>query len=68
MYIKEMVYTMKEIDCCYNCKYFCTTLYLGDVWVCIESQKKVTHPLDDSFFSLNRVKPNNICEKWEHRK
>ena len=58
---------MKEIDCCYNCKYFCKTFYFGDVWVCIEPQEKVTVPLNDSFFSLERVEPNNICEKWEHK-
>ena len=55
---------MKEIDCCYNCKYFTNTFYLGDIWVC---GRKATFPLTDSFFFLKRVKPNNKCKKWERR-
>ena len=53
---------MKEIDCCYNCKHFCKTLYLGDVWVCL-AKKADTKIFND----FEKVKPNNICEKWEHK-
>ena len=53
---------MTEIDCCYNCKHFGKTFYLGDVWVCLvrKGNPKI-------FNDFEKVKPNNICEKWENR-
>ena len=53
---------LKSVNCCYNCKYFCKTFYLGDVWICM-LRKRNNNICND----YERVEPNNICDKWNRR-